>query len=58
MRYLFPQVGVGGFEQLLHLSSQVSTHFRGAHAAQGAQGQALDILCAVIQITEEGQGEE
>ena len=54
---LFPQVGVGCFEQLLHLPSQVATHLRGAHAAQRAQGQALDVLCAVVQVTVDERGQ-
>lgn len=53
--YFFPQVGVGCFEQLLYLSSQVTAHFWGTHAAQGAQCQPLDVLCAMIQVTVVGQ---
>ena len=55
---LFPQVGVGRFEQLLHLPSQVATHLGGAHAAQRAQGQALDVLCAVVQVTVDERGQD
>lgn len=51
MRYLFPQVGVRSLQKLLHLPSKVPAHFRRAHAAQGAECQALHILGAVIKVT-------
>lgn len=49
--YLFPQIGVRRFKQLLHFTGQVTTHLWRTHAAQSAQSQTLDILCAVIQVT-------
>lgn len=51
VKYLFPQIGVWRFQELLYFSGQVTAHFGRAHAAQGAQGQSLHILRAVVQIT-------
>lgn len=48
--YLLPKIGVGSFEELFHLSRKVSAHFRGAHAAKGAECQPLHVLRAMIKV--------
>lgn len=51
LKYLFPKIGVGSFEELFHLSCKVSAHFWGAHAAKSAECQPLHVLRAVIKVT-------
>jgi hypothetical protein len=48
---LLLDVGIGGFDHLLNLASQITAHLRRADGSQRTQSQALDVLGLVSQVT-------
>lgn len=51
-------VGVGGFDELLNLSGEVSTHFCGTDGAHRTQRKADHVLRLMVEVILEGVGDE